>query len=281
VARLSVAGMSFQTEWTRFGGEKQHTGFLAWPERAKAPVPAVVVIQEAWGVDAHIEDVALRYAQAGYVALAPDLFSEKGERPSHFTRPRMESLKEFVNTLPPSAFRDPKVRDEALAKLPEPRRSEVGESFGKLFSAVMANIDAFVPPLVDAAAFLRDVHPLTKGAKIGAVGYCMGGGLSIRLACADPKLAAAVIYYGTAPDEDRLAKIACPVLGLYGALDERVNATLPALEEAMKKHGKRYEPHVYEGAQHAFNNDGRPSYDARAARDAFARTLDLFRRELA
>jgi carboxymethylenebutenolidase len=253
---------------------------MAAAERAEAPMPAVIVIQEAWGVDAHIQDVAMRYAQAGYVAFAPDLFSENGERPSYFTRPRMEALKAFVNTITPAAWGDPKAREEALAKLPEPARTEVGESFGHLMTSAMSKADSYVPVLVDAAEFLRSENALTKGAKVGSVGYCMGGGLSLRLACADPKLAAAVIYYGGAPVADQLARISCPVLANYGGLDERVNAGIKDLEAGMKAHGKRFEAHVYEGAQHAFNNDTRPSYHAKAAREAFARTLDLFRREL-
>jgi carboxymethylenebutenolidase len=272
--------MSFKTDWVRYGNDKQHLAFAVWPERATAPLPAVVVIQEAWGVDEHIEDVARRFAQAGYLAFAPDLFSVKGERPSYFTKPRMTALKEFVNTMPPAAWGDTKARDEALSKLPEPKRGEVGESLGQLMGSAMGKMESFVPVLVDAASYLRTEHPLSKGAKIGSVGYCMGGALSVRLACADPKLAAAVIYYGNAPEADRLAKITCPVLGFYGSLDERVNAGIPELVATMKKHDKKFEHHVYDGAQHAFNNDGRPSYNARATRDAFARTLELFRKEL-
>jgi carboxymethylenebutenolidase len=273
--------MAFKKEWIRFGAGDKHTGFLAYVERATAPMPSVIVLQEAWGVDPHIEDVTLRFAQAGYVALAPDLFSENGERPKHFSRPRMEALKEFINTLPPSAWGDPKAREEALAKLPEPKRSEVGESFGALFTSVMANVDGFMPCVVDAAAFLRDEHPLSKGGKVGSVGFCLGGGLSARLACADPKLAAAVIFYGMAPPEDRIASIRCPVLGQYGQLDERVNAGIAGFEEAMKKAGKRFEHHVYTGAQHAFFNETRPSFHVRATRNAWARTLEFFRQELA
>ena len=108
----------------------------------------------------------------------------------------------------------------------------------------------------------------------------MGGALSARLACVDPELGAAVVYYGLAPAEKDVAGIACPVLGLYGGLDERVNAGIAGFAEAMGKHGKSFERHVYDGARHAFFNDLRPSYDARASRDAFARTLDLFRRAL-
>jgi carboxymethylenebutenolidase len=278
--------MPFRTEWVRFGKagnevrEKQYPGFLAQPDRAVAPVPGVIVIQEAWGVDDHIEEVTLRFAQAGYVALAPDLFAMSGERPAHFTRPRLAAVKEFINSLPPVAWGDANAREAALAKLPEPNRSEVNETFSTLFASALRDLGAYVPMLVAAADFLRAEHPLSRGAKVGAVGYCMGGGLSVRLACADPRLAAAVAYYGNAPGADEIAKITCPVLAFYGALDERVNAGIPDFTAAMKQHHKRLEHHVYEGAQHAFFNDRRPSYNARASRDAFARTLDLFRREL-
>jgi len=180
---------------------------------------------------------------------------------------------------PPAGWGDPKVRDEALAKLPEPHRSEVGESL-RLLIAGMSKVDAYVPSLVDAAEHLRSEHALSRGAKVASVGYCMGGGLSARLACADPKLAAAVIYYGNAPGADAIANIACPVLGFYGGLDARVNAGIADLVSAMAKHQKRFEHHVYEGAAHAFFNDTRPSYNAQASRDAFARTLEFLRREL-
>jgi carboxymethylenebutenolidase len=271
--------MSIQSEYVRYGNAKEHAGFCAWLERAAAPVPAIVVIQEAWGVDEHIEDVAKRFAKAGYVALAPDLFADNGERPVHFSRPRMEAFKEFVNWLPPSLWGDAKAREEALAKLPEPRRSEVAQSLGALTSA-FGQIDTYVSNLMAAADYLRSEHRLSRGARVGSVGFCMGGTLSARLACADAKLGAAVIFYGNAPPPDRIGNIACPVLGLYGALDTRVNAGLDNFTSEMQKHGKRFERHVYEGAHHAFFNDTRPSYNAKAARDAFPRTLEFFRREL-
>jgi carboxymethylenebutenolidase len=272
--------MSMKTDWVRFGDGGRHSGFCAWVERAKGPLPAMVVIQEAWGVDAHIEDVTLRFAKAGYVALAPDLFARDGERPAHFARPRMDALKEFVNTMPPAAWTDAKVRDEALGKLPEPSRSDLAESFAALQTTVMAQVESFVPALVDAAEYLRSSHPVSRGARVGSVGYCLGGGLSGRLACADPKLGAAVIYYGHAPPADRIPGIACPVLGLYGALDARVNAGIADFVAAMQRHGKSFEHHIYEGAPHAFFNDTRPPYHAAASRDAFARTLELLRRAL-
>jgi carboxymethylenebutenolidase len=271
--------VTIKTERVQFGAEGKHDGFCAWEGRAAAPVPGVLVIQEAWGVDDHIEDVAVRFAKAGYVALAPDLFAENGERPAPFTRPRMQAFKEFMDASSPAVWGDPKAREEAMAKLPEPRRSEVAETLGALSSALL-RMDAYAPILVEAASYLRSEHPLSRGSGVGSVGFCLGGGLSARLACTDPKLGAAVIYYGTPPPSDQIARMACPVLGLYGALDTRVNASLADFASEMEKQGKRFEHHVYEGAQHAFFNDTRKSYNAAASRDAFARTLEFFRREL-
>lgn len=270
----------FKSEWIRFGANGERIGLVTWPERASAPIPGLIVIQEAWGVDAHIEDVASRFAKAGYVTIAPDLFAENGTRPAPLSRPRMDALKTFINTLPPAAWTDPKARDAALAALPEPRRSEIDESFQALFASAMSRIDAYVPKLMDAADYLRAEHPLSRGAKVGSIGYCLGGTLSWRLACADGKLGAAVIYYGMAPPLDAVPHIVCPVLGLYGGLDARVNAGIGDLVAATQEHHKRFEHHVYDGAQHAFFNDTRPAYHAQASRDAFARTLEFFRREL-
>ncbi len=273
--------MSFKTEWARFGKDPKHLGFCAWPERAVAPLPGLIVVQEVWGVDAHIEDVTLRFAKAGYVALAPDLFADHGERPASLARTRLDEIKAFIDTTrPPFAWNDPAAREEALANVSEPRRSAMKESFSTLVTAALGPTEAFVPRLLDAAEYLRSEQPMSRGAKVGAVGYCLGGGLSARLACADPKLSAAVIFYGSAPPPGQIPNIACPVLGMYGGLDTRINAGIAEFTAAMAQHGKRFESHVYEGAKHAFFNDTRPSYDARASRDAFSRTLEFFRREL-
>jgi carboxymethylenebutenolidase len=121
----------------------------------------------------------------------------------------------------------------------------------------------------------------SRGQRVASVGFCMGGGLSALLATADRELAGAVIFYGMSPRDDLVAKIACPVLGFYGGTDARISATLPAFEAAMKTHAKSYEKHVYEGVGHAFFNDTRSAYDARASRDAFARMLAFFRDRLA
>jgi carboxymethylenebutenolidase len=273
--------MSFKSAWLRFGTSNRHSGFMAWPERAARPLPAVVVIQEAWGVDGHIEDVTLRLAKAGYAALAPDLFSDNGERPPVFSRERMEMLKEFVGTLPPGVWGDPKARDEAMSRLPEPRRAQVTESFRALFGGVLGKLDALVPKLVDAARFLRSEHEATRGAKVACAGFCMGGGLSALLACSDAELAGAAIYYGSSPPAELVPKISCPIVGFYGGTDARINGGVPAFAEAMTTAGKSFEQTTYEGAAHGFFNDTRASYDARATRDSFARLLTFLERTIA
>ena len=89
--------MAIKGEWVRYGDQ---IGYLARPERAAAPLPGVVVIQEAWGVNEQIEDVTRRIAAAGYVALAPDLFAVKGERPPALSRQRIEKAMAFMQRLP-------------------------------------------------------------------------------------------------------------------------------------------------------------------------------------
>jgi carboxymethylenebutenolidase len=109
----------------------------------------------------------------------------------------------------------------------------------------------------------------------------MGGGLTALLACEEPELAGAAIFYGSAPPLERVKDITCPVVGFYGALDARINAGLPAFAAAMEAAGKAFEYQVYEGAGHAFFNDTRPAYEVRATRDATSRLLQFLRSTVA
>lgn len=118
--------------------------------------------------------------------------------------------------------------------------------------------------------------------KTACVGFCWGGGLANQLAVNSPKLNAAVAYYGRQADAADVPKIKAALQLHYGGLDERVNAGIPAYETALKAAGTKHEIFVYEGANHAFNNDTAPTrYNADAAKLAWERTLRLFKETLA
>ena len=116
----------------------------------------------------------------------------------------------------------------------------------------------------------------------GCVGFCWGGGIANQLAVNVPSLKAAVAFYGKQPEAADVPKIKAAVQLHYGALDERIDAGIPAYEDALKKAGTRYELYVYEGANHAFHNDTAPTrYNEAAAKKAWQRTLDFFAKYLA
>ena len=120
------------------------------------------------------------------------------------------------------------------------------------------------------------------GIKIGAVGFCWGGGMVNLLATAAPELAAGVAYYGVAPPAEKAAAIKARMMMHYGALDQRVNATRPGYEEALKAAHVDYRMFVYEGANHAFNNDASAErYNEAAAKLAWGRTIAFLRQNLA
>lgn len=118
--------------------------------------------------------------------------------------------------------------------------------------------------------------------KTGCVGFCWGGAMANNLAIHDPKLNAAVAYYGTQPKAEEVPQIKAHLMLHYAALDERVNAGMGAYEVALKAAGIKYEQYVYEGVNHAFNNDSSPArYNAEAAKLAWDRTLKLFKNKVA
>lgn len=136
-----------------------------------------------------------------------------------------------------------------------------------------------VARLKDAVAFLA-TNAASNGS-VGAVGFCWGGGMVNLLAEASPELKAGVAYYGMQPPLDRVEDIKASLLLHYGGLDNRINAGIPAYEAALKKAGKDYAIYVYDGANHAFNNDTSPTrYDAAAAELAWGRTIDFLSKHL-
>jgi carboxymethylenebutenolidase len=121
---------------------------------------------------------------------------------------------------------------------------------------------------------------LTTG-KVGITGFCYGGGVANAAAVAYPELGAAVPFYGRQPRAEDVPRIKAPLLLHYGELDTNVNQGWPAYEAALKAAGKTYEAYIYPGANHGFHNDSTPRYDEAAAKLAWDRTIDWFKRYLA
>jgi carboxymethylenebutenolidase len=129
-------------------------------------------------------------------------------------------------------------------------------------------------------AFLKTV-PESTG-KVGAIGFCWGGSTVNNLAVASPDLLAAVPYYGGQPKPEDVPKIEARIMAHYGGLDERINAGIPAFEEALKAAGTDHQIFIYEGANHAFNNDTSSArYDKAAADLAWSRTIAFLKETLA
>lgn len=209
-------------------GGTEYEGYLASPVTGSGP--GVIVLQEWWGLVGHIKAVADRFATAGFVALAPDLYGGR-------------------TTDEP---------DEAGSML---MALNIAETERLLACAIERLID----------------DPSTRGDKVGVVGFCMGGQLSLFAACANPgRVGACVDFYGIHPNvHPRLEALECPLLGIFAEHDEYASPTaVGALSEQLGALGKPHEFVTYPGVHHAFFNDDRPEvYDAAAAEDAWNRVV--------
>jgi carboxymethylenebutenolidase len=136
------------------------------------------------------------------------------------------------------------------------------------------NRETLVEDFVAAFEFLKGLPDCTG--KVGAVGFCFGGGVVNQLAVRVPELGAGVAFYGGQVPAEQVASIKAPLLLHYAGIDERINAGWPAYETALRANGIKYEAHIYAGANHGFNNDTTPRFDAAAAELAWRRTLDFF-----
>lgn len=209
-------------------------GYLTLPPAGKGP--GVIVIQEWWGLVPHIKKICDRFATAGYVALAPDLYHGEST----------------------------KSPDQA----------------GKLMMAL--NIDVAERDLAGAASFLL-AHDAVTGTKVGTVGFCMGGALSLYAATRNPNVGACVVFYGGHPNvHPDLPNLYAPVLGLYAERDGFVTPeSVRELEKNLTALGKAHEFHIYPDADHAFFNNERPEvYNEAAAKDAWGRVLEFFQKRL-
>ena len=146
------------------------------------------------------------------------------------------------------------------------------EAFGKL------DKDKLNEDFLAAEAVLK-ARPECNG-KVGVVGFCYGGGIANMLATRVPDLGAAVPFYGIQPKAEDVAHIKAPLLLQYAEKDDRVDAGIPAYEEALKANKVKYQVFIYPGTQHGFNNDTTPRYDKAAATLAWKRTVEFFKKNL-
>jgi carboxymethylenebutenolidase len=213
----------------------QANGYLSLP-KGKGRHPAVIVIQEFWGLNDWIKDNTDRFARDGYVALAVDLYRGKSTT-------------------------DPNVAHELMRGLAEDRAvADLNAGFNLL--AKREDVDS---------------------SHIGVIGWCMGGGYSLDLAIAEPRLAACVINYGhLVTNQATIEKIQAPILGNFGAKDQGIPPSdVEAFEKALQAAKKREDIKIYPNVGHAFMNpNNKAGYDAGSAADAWARIDAFFAKEL-
>jgi len=204
-------------EWVKVKqGERQLNCFIAYPE-VKDKAMAVIVIHEIFGLTDWVRSVTDQLAEAGYIAVAPDLLSG--------TAPNGGGTAELGGN---DAVR------KAIMSLPA---------------------DQVTSDLNAVAEYVKKL-PACSG-KIAVAGLCWGGGQSFRYATNNRELKAAFVFYGPpVEDSAALDKIQCPVYGFYGGNDARITSTVPATSEKMKQAGKKYDPVTYEGAGHGFMRAG-------------------------
>jgi carboxymethylenebutenolidase len=131
-----------------------------------------------------------------------------------------------------------------------------------------------------AAVKYLETHPLSNG-NVGCTGFCWGGAMTNQVAVHAPTLKAAVPYYGSVPPAELVPQIQASILAHFASDDPRINQGIPGFREALEKSGKDYRIYIYEGTQHAFNNDTNPDrYHPVAARLAWKRTVSFFKEKL-
>ncbi|HAM70270.1 MAG TPA: carboxymethylenebutenolidase [Verrucomicrobiales bacterium] len=230
-------------EWVKVRhGNREVNCFIAFPE-VKEKATAVVVIHEIFGLSDWVRTVTDQLAEAGYIAIAPDLLS--GAAPKGGGTDELgsgDAVRKVIGSLPPDQ--------------------------------ITADLNA----TVDYVAKL----PACNG-RVAVGGFCWGGGQTFRFASNNRQIKAAFVFYGSGPDKaEEIARIGIPVYGFYGENDERVNSTIPLSKQLMSKAGKTYEPEVFDGAGHGFMRAGQAP-DAnpglRAARTrAWTRWKDLLKK---
>lgn len=207
---------------------------------AQGKFPAIIIIHANQGLNDYTRDVARRLAKQEYVALAVDYLSRQGGTKK--ANPKGEGLSNIRDLAPWQAVEEDTDAGYAyLKKLPDVRRD-----------------------------------------RLGLIGFCWGGEMTFSTVTEVRGLNAAVVFYGRSPQPlDRVAKIQAPVLAHYGEKDPGANQDIPATEEAMKKYHKSYVYKISPCAEHGFHTDTSPErYHPEAAKEAWAKTLDFFKKNL-
>jgi len=223
-ARAKVEKSPRHREWVTIKHDNRAVEtFVVYPER-KDKTPVVLVIHEIFGMTDWVEDMADTLAEAGYIAVAPDLLSGMGPNGGRS-----------------SAF-------------PQGPQGQGGMSSPTVEAVSHLNPDQITADLNAVADYALKI-PAANG-KLYVAGFCWGGGQSFRFATKRADLAAAFVFYGPPPDKDAMARIKAPVYGFYAGNDARIGATVPDAIAGMKAAGKTYEPVTYDGAGHGFMRAG-------------------------
>ena len=241
---------------------------------------AMTLLSPAESLQADVESTAVKYPGQG-VTLEGYLSRPKGAGPFpgilliHENRGLNEHIRDVARRFAAEGFVvlavDQLSRKGGTASFASPDAAR--DAIGTLTDdQVVADLDAAYKYLQSHAAVRKD--------HTAVMGFCWGGQRTFLYATANPNLKAAVVFYGSTPAEEKLANIRCPVLAHYGQTDARITDRAPDTEAAMKKHGKSFEYKIYPGAAHAFFNDTGANYNEAAAKEAWPRTLDFFRKNL-
>ncbi len=245
---------------------------VATPADSRGKSPGVIVIHEAYGLNPQIRGVAKRYAENGFVAIAPNLFSRNSDV---MNEKNIESAMRVMWTLPPEKRSDPNVIPELMKTM-----SGTDRQVMQIFFLGREQMEKqMAQDLMNCTDYLKSLDSVNPE-RLGVTGFCLGGGLTYQISTMHP-FSASVPYYGMNPKPiEAVEKITGPVLALYAGEDERVNQGIPAIAEAMVKYKKDFGMKVYKGAQHAFFNENRPVYNKAVADDAWELTMQFFHKYL-
>jgi carboxymethylenebutenolidase len=232
---------------------------------------AIIVIHEAYGLNDQIKGVARRYAEEGFVALAPNLYTRNSDV---MNEKNIEMAMKPLWSLSPEKRSDPQSIQNLMNSMPETERKVMSIFF--FGREKMEN--EMAQDLLSCVDYVKSLD-YVKSETLGITGFCLGGGLAYKLSTMYP-FSASVPFYGQSPPIEQVPKINGPILAFYAGEDERINQGVPALVEAMIKNKKSFEMKIYKGANHAFFNETRPVYDKAAAEDSWKSAIEFFTKYL-